>query len=319
MHKATVQEQAGNLVADYDGGAVNLRSELGRARRREAEGRNPVSPSLLEYPAQYPIAERLEETLAPSGRGQAMVPSLQLGQSVTVTIAEPMRQSQVQRLVAPQQVAMRVGQLAQDNRTDQARVLACELARAAPEYEVGREMCLALNEVKVPPEVQNRQVVALAERARQELEVVGRQMEVRRKLDDRLWTLALGEGRMATAVLSPTDVAACNNMVPLGARQLAADAGIVLRELPGVGAAWGSGVRADSAGDSDAAMEQGALVTVLVTGTDAATMALLRGAGFVVEDVQARASVVVGVIPVGRLAELALLECVRRVEPTPGE
>lgn len=238
---------------------------------------------------------------------------LSLGLPVAVTVAEPMRQNQVQLVVPAQQVARRIGQLAAENRTEQARGLVNELNKAAPDYEVGRGMWMAMNETKAPEAEQNRQVVALAQQATQELQAAARMMELHRKLDERLWIFATGEGVLPSVGLDANpDIAGCSNMVDPKSRQVAAQAGVEFREL---GAA-GEGIRAPIAAE---ALEQGVVVTVLVSSTEPAVLEQLRAAGMIVEDVQAKAKVVVGVVPVGRMAEFALLECVRRVEATGAE
>ena len=60
----------------------------------------------------------------------------------------------------------------------------------------------------------------------------------------------------------------------------------------------------------------GALVSVLVSGTDAKTLAALRKAGLTVEDTAKSINLVVGTARVLDLEKLALLELVRRIEPT---
>ena len=60
----------------------------------------------------------------------------------------------------------------------------------------------------------------------------------------------------------------------------------------------------------------GALVSVLVSGTDAKTLAALRKAGLTVEDTAKSINLVVGTARVLDLEKLALLEAVRRIEPT---
>jgi len=60
----------------------------------------------------------------------------------------------------------------------------------------------------------------------------------------------------------------------------------------------------------------GALVSVLVSGTNAKTLAALRKAGLTVEDTAKSINLVVGTARVLDLEKLALLELVRRIEPT---
>ncbi len=237
-----------------------------------------------------------------------------LGLPVAVTVAEPARQNQVQLVVPAQQVARRIGQLAAENRTEQARGLVNELTKAAPSYEVGRGMWMAMNQTKAPEAEQNRQVVALAQQATEELQAAARLMELHRKLDERLWIFATGEGVLPSAGMDASaDMASCSNMVDPKSRQIAAQAGVEFRELASGARGFGDGVRVPMAAET---LEQGVVVTVLVTSTEPAVLEQLRAAGMIVEDVQAKARVVVGVVPVGRLAEFALLECVRRVEAT---
>ncbi len=267
--------------------------------------------------AQFRYLTRLSDAgEAQRGVVEAQSPgSTALGLPVAVTVAEPQRQDQVQMVVPAQQVARRIGQLAAENQTEQARGLVNELNRAAPSYEVGRDMWTAMNETKAPEAEQNRQVVALAQQATQELQAAARLMELHRKLDERLWIFATGEGVLPSAGMDASvGVAACNNMVDPKSRQVAAQAGVEFRELGAEGASLG--VMAMSA---TAALEQGVIVTVLVTSTDAAVIERLKAAGMIVEDVQAKARVVVGVVPVGMLADFALLDCVRRVEATGAE
>ena len=65
--------------------------------------------------------------------------------------------------------------------------------------------------------------------------------------------------------------------------------------------------------------ENRVLVTILVASTDDKTLETLKSAGLKVESVSKDTSVVVGMAPIGKVVDLALLDCVRRVEPTRGE
>lgn len=266
-------------------------------------------------------AEKLQQNSALSlslETGNARDVQFSLGIPVSVVVAEPQRQNQVNMVVPAQQVAMRIGELAKINQTEQARALVEDLNRAAPEYGIARSMWAAFNETKAPLEVQTKQVAQLAEQAKEELSAAARRIELHRKLEPRLWSLALGEGvmpRAAADISDTTSAASCSNMVDPQARQMAAQAGVELRDLDQDRA--GAMIKADKR-DAEL-LEQGVVVTVLLTSTEPAVLEQLRAAGMIVEDVQAKANVVVGIVPVGRLAEFALLECVRRVEPTPAE
>ena len=243
-----------------------------------------------------------------------------LGTPVSVYVAERGRQSQVNMIVPVQQVARRINELASVNETAQARGLADQLVKAAPDYAVGRGMWQALNEAKAPQEMQTKQVAAYAQQAEKELAVAANMMVVRRKLDERLWVFALGAGPMATADSTIRDQAieaGCSNMVPTEAWQVAGAAGVELRELSGVPFERKGGAIVDKLAAEQ--VEQGVLVTVLVSSTESAVLEQLKAAGLAVESVQAKVNVVVGVLPVGKLSEFAMLECVKRVEPTPAE
>jgi len=296
------------------GRAASSELRLSRVLAEQERARGGGGNEILNYPYGAPADRDGGEAATEAG-----ALGVALRQQVSVVVAEPQKQTQSNWIVPVQQVALRVGQLANEKQIDQARVLACDLAKAAPEYEVGREMCLALNEVKAPPEAQSRQVAELADRARVELELAARQIELRRKLDSRLLVFATGTGPMSSARRSVSEEAGCSNLVSPDARSAAAQTGVVLQSLAKPPGDRKSGAVFDKSGMSADAIEQGVLVTVLVTGTDPAVLEQLKAAGMMVEDVQAKAKVVVGVVPVGRLAEFALLECVRRVEPTAAE
>lgn len=311
----------GGLGGAQAGQGIAEEKERGESKSRGAAGSymGNVAPSEAGA-ARAAIAQWPQ-----SGYGVLAVPGgsgrdapLTLGLPVSVVVAEPHRQNQVNMVVPAQQVAMRIGELALSNQTEQARALVEEFNRAAPEYPVARSMWVAFNQTKAPEELQTKQVAQLAEQAKEELAVAARRIELHRKLEPRLWSLALGEGvmpRAAADVPGSGTTAACSNMVDPQARQLAAQAGVELRELHRDQA--GAMIKADKAGEVE--LEQGVVVTVLVSSTEPAVLEQLKAAGMIVEDVEAKANVVVGIVPVGRLAEFALLECVRRVEPTMAE
>jgi hypothetical protein len=73
------------------------------------------------------------------------------------------------------------------------------------------------------------------------------------------------------------------------------------------------------AGNGATVEENRVLITILVASTDDKTLAALKGAGLTIESVSRDTSVVVGMAPIGKVVDLALLEGVRRVEPTRGE
>lgn len=223
--------------------------------------------------------------------------------SVPVLIKDAPTQQMVNRIVPREQVVLRVAQLSQQNLNDQARELACGLAQAAPDYPVAVDLCNVLNETKAPPEMQLKQVAGYAEQARRDLQDLARRAELRRRLDERLWLYVFGENAAGLAQIQlGTEVTSCNNLPAPEARQIAASAGFELVELGNAE----KGLTGDVLG---------ALVTVLVADTGEATLARLREAGLRVETTAAAANIVIGVIPLGKLGELALVEGVRRVEP----
>lgn len=211
---------------------------------------------------------------------------------------------QVNSIVAREQVVLRVAQLSQQNLNDQARELACGLAQVAPDYPVAIDLCNVLNQAKAPPEAQLKQVAAFAEQARRDLHEQARRAELRRRIDERLWLYVFGESETGMARLG-VDVAVCNNLSAAEAMQMGRSAAIEIHELGG--------------GDAPIGESLGALVTVLVSDTGQAVLSRLRSAGLRIESTAPAAKVVIGIIPLGRLGELALTDGVRRVEPTAQE
>ncbi|MBX3405951.1 MAG: VWA domain-containing protein [Phycisphaeraceae bacterium] len=212
---------------------------------------------------------------------------------------------QVNSVVAREQVVLRVAQLAQQQQSEQARELACGLAQVAPDYPVAIDLCNVLNEAKAPPEAQLKQVAAFAEQARRDLHEQARRAELRRRIDERLWLYVFGESQTGMARLG-VEAAVCNNLSAAEAMQMGRNAAIEIHELGG-------------GGEAPMGEALGALVTVLVSDTGEAMLSRLRSAGLRIESAAPAANVVIGVIPLGRLGELALTDGVRRVEPTAQE
>lgn len=178
--------------------------------------------------------------------------------------------------VPPEAVAAHVADLARAENLHEAANLAAELAKKFPEYRTALEMAETLRNEAIDAQARIAEVRRLAEPARAKL------AEARRR--------ALLRGRLAPPLL------------PFAERT----------DLP-------DDLDAAYAGDKPEGViwkDGGVLVTILVERADAAAAERIAALGARVEDSSVSTNIIVAVVPLGRLDDLALLEGVRRVEPT---
>ncbi|MGE3109393.1 MAG: VIT domain-containing protein [Phycisphaerales bacterium] len=180
----------------------------------------------------------------------------------------------VVRPVRREEVAMHVASLAKRHRLDDARTWAATFAQVAPDYDIATKMLAVLNDESFKDSHREAAVVMLGEQAAHQLAALVREARIRAVVEESLVPFALGQG------------------------------------YPDV-----LGRLFDGPFPEHGVMIEGGLaVSLVVRDTEVDTLKKLGEAGLRVESHDAAARVVVGVIPLGRLDDLALVPAVRKVE-----
>jgi hypothetical protein len=166
-----------------------------------------------------------------------------------------------------ERVAMGIAQLVKDGKLDDAKKLADRLVSLDPKYVIGVRMRDTLADKKLDPKQRDERIAALAAEAKKVIENAAREARLRRRLEERLYTLATA----GPATTRPADLTFVDGAVR---------------------------------------------VSVLLKLADDAAQAALTNAGFKSEATVKSANVVVGLAPPNKLADITLLDGVRRIEPT---
>ncbi|MBI1854228.1 MAG: VWA domain-containing protein [Planctomycetes bacterium] len=128
-------------------------------------------------------------------------------------------------------------------------------------------------------------------------------------LRDALADQTLGEETRKSRIASARDVA--TKAIDSGVRQRKLSLRLDARLLP-----LTAGVYDGPAPSGVTFVDGGVVVSVTVAQLDDATIDRLKKAGLVVQTTARTVNLVIGVVPIGKVADLALLDDVRRVEPT---
>jgi hypothetical protein len=176
----------------------------------------------------------------------------------------------------PAHLALRIAELAAAGRIEDAGALAKALAEFDSDFRVGTQMRDVLADEKLTAEDRQTRMSALAEEAKQAFDPVIRDLKLARRLDKRLLVLA------KAAEAPPGEGSPATRPAPEGL----AEADGRLR------------------------------VTVAARDTTPTTLTALRSAGLQIEATAAKARLIIGLSAPGRLADVALVDAVRRVEPT---
>jgi hypothetical protein len=181
-----------------------------------------------------------------------------------------------------QRVALLIAGLVEHDEFDTARTLLDALLAFDGNFEIGRQMCAALDDPALDAAAKKTAVAKLAEQARQHVidavEAQLREARIRDVLDPALHMFAFGQGAPDTLD------GIYDGPVP----------------PPQVATVIGTGVR----------------VTILARDINDDLLEAIRELGFKVEDTAEDAKLIVGLAPFGRLDDLAILAGVRRIEPT---
>lgn len=204
------------------------------------------------------------------------------------------------RIVPAEWLTVRIAALVAKGSIDEARALATQLATAAPNYEPGKELQQLLapptdaeankqpaTPVDASPVLKNpvpppdttardQRIAEIGAKAKSRLDDLIRRATLARRLDPRFLRFIDATG------LPTTLVQVYDGPVPEGTQ-------------------W---------------LDGGILVSVLLADTEPPTLAALKSAGLRIDHTSAPTKVVIGILPLGRLADLALTDKVRRVEPT---
>lgn len=266
-----------------------------------------VGGGLVDYPSDWPSKSFQRGPLAPDALREL---------SDASDISGP-----IPSTVPTDWVAVRIAALVAKPDIDQARELAAKLAAAAPTYELGVEMHRLLSPAETTPAAAEAGTGAAAQVVDK-----SKQPEIDRGIEK-----SLPRPEPTSPATSATDTAARDQRIAELGGQAKARLNELIRRatlarkldarllkfadmtgLPTTLAAVYDGPWPEGA----TRLDGGVLLSVLVTDTSPATLAKLKTTGFRTDQTARGVNVVVGVLPLGRLADLARIEQVRRVEPT---
>lgn len=180
------------------------------------------------------------------------------------------------RVVLAEHIIIRIGVLVHENKLEQAASLAAGLANAIPGVAEAAEVSRVLTDASVAPEERVRVIDEQSESAKKRLEAIRREAKLRQRLDASLVEIAIADGYPRT-----------------------------LSELSDKPAPGGVTM-----------IDGGILLSILVTDAGDKMKESLAAAGLRIETADQQTKVIVGVAPLGRLADVALVEGVRKVEAT---
>jgi hypothetical protein len=181
-----------------------------------------------------------------------------------------------QRVVLAEHVIIRIGTLVHESKLEQAASLATALADSLPGVAAAAEVNRALTDASVTAEDRTRIIDEQTAEAKKRLDAMLRDAKLRQRLDPDLLTFAKGEGYPATLGVP------YNGPWPANATSI----------------------------------DGGVLLSILVTDATDATRDALVKAGLRVESADKETRVVVGVAPLGKLADISVVDGVRKVEAT---
>ncbi len=185
-------------------------------------------------------------------------------------------ESTVLRPVRREEVVMHIGSLAQRNKLDEAARWVEPFAEVFKDYDAAEQMRAAIGDVTIKDSAKIVVLTELAERAAADLAGIIKETKVRRRVQAELVSFALGSG---------------------------------YPEKLGV-------VYDGPFPEGGTPIDGGLLVSIVVEALNDEVLKGVQAAGLRIEMSDNDSRVVVGVIPLGRLDDLALLGSVRRVEMT---
>jgi len=182
----------------------------------------------------------------------------------------------VKRPVRREEIAMHIGSLAERNRMDAADAWTVAFYNVFRNYEIATAMRNASGDPALDQAAKAVKLVELGKQAGSELADLVREARIRLCLEAELVPFALGSGY-------PDKL----------------------------------GMTYDGAAPAGGEMVEGGVrLSIIVVSLDDATIKQLKETGLRVESSDAGTRIVVGVLPLGKLDDLALAECVRRAEMT---
>jgi len=175
---------------------------------------------------------------------------------------EPARQNLIS-----ERAALRIAQLVEDGKIEEARPLADALSKFDQEFKIGAQMRDVLADDSLDTAERDRRIADLGSEAKKPTDEATRQAKIRRRLDPKLYDYSTGDETMP--------------------------------------APYGFTVK-----------DGGVLVSILVSAIDDTMIAALQHAGLNVEASVGSMNFVVGTAPRNQLHDIALVDGVRKIEPT---